>query len=94
MLVISRTPAPRETLLDDTDIATLPDRIVQQMTRDELITIVRSCPTRPLQCKTTQRLEFYDKPTLRRLAFLVRRCCQQRLTRQEARMLVDDQSTP
>lgn len=94
MLTLSPTPTTTERLLDDTDIATLPDRTVHSMTREELITLVRSSPVAPPQPDIKNHIDLYDKSTLRRLAFLVRRCCQKRLARDAQQTATNEFTTP
>ena len=79
LLATAPTRRPSAIHLDDTDIATLPDRAIRLMTRDELMTLVRSCPEHLRHPGTDSHVGHYDDATLKRMAFLVRRCCQKRL---------------
>ena len=65
---------PREEALDDTMVAELSARQITQMTRRELVRVVRSARTPAAQ----RRLEYYDHATLQRLAYQARLCCQRR----------------
>ncbi|MFK7818328.1 MAG: BON domain-containing protein [Planctomycetaceae bacterium] len=75
------TPEDRlaEPQLDETDIANLPDCVMQSMTRDELIAVIQSCPAQDQHANAVVRLSLLDWPTLLRLAFLARQYCQAKL---------------
>ncbi len=85
MLVLSRESISQSAvLLDDTDIATLPDRTIRAMTRQELLTVIRSCHEHPRHCDSESHVAHYDEATLLRLTFLVRRCCRKRVANCDA----------
>lgn len=79
--VVSSPPAIRESL-DRPMIAELPGDLIDCMTRDELVRLIRAAELPTLLSPSLQRsLPFYDGETLKRLAHLARRCCQGQLTR-------------
>lgn len=65
---------PREAL-DKATIAELSHRRLEQMTRDELIRLIRASELPILRCRDDERLEYLDRRTLLRGAHLARRCC-------------------
>ena len=60
--------------LDQGLIADLPEGLVNSMTCDELVRVIRAANVSHLECYY-QRLPYYDCETLRRLAHLACRCC-------------------
>lgn len=76
---VAQRPAtmPDEILeaLDKADLAELSSVQISRMTCDELIRVVRATQLPLLRPETDEHLEFYDRPTLERLVYLVRRCC-------------------
>ncbi len=64
--------------LDQEDIATLSDRILDRMDRDELIRVIMSCHYFPASSRHAEHVPLYDTSTLRQLAYQSRRCCRHR----------------
>jgi hypothetical protein len=60
-------------------IANLQDREIAQMSREDLIDLVRISSLPFLSADVCGRLQFLGNETLSRLAFLVRRCCRNQL---------------
>jgi hypothetical protein len=63
--------------LDKSAVAKLSESALNDMTCDELVHVIRAAEL-PMLCLTElqRRLPFYDRETLKRLAFLARRSCQ------------------
>lgn len=78
---IQRFSSPTESgeALDKLAIAELITAAIEQMTCDELARLIRATdlPT-ALRPDLERRLPHYDHETLRRMAYLARRCCQNR----------------
>jgi hypothetical protein len=64
--------------LDDATIADLSAMKISQMTRDELVRVIKAARLPQLNSATGEHLELYDRRTLERLIFLARRCCRHR----------------
>jgi len=64
--------------LDKTTIAELPVRFIAEMSREELIRVIRTAQLPLLDARALRRLPFLDRPALERLAHLARRCCRTR----------------
>jgi len=74
--------------LDDTTIANLSAITISQVTRDELVRVIRAARL-PLVCGATDgQLEFHDRSTLERLVYLARHCCRNRATDLQSRRSV------
>jgi hypothetical protein len=73
-------PEPEE-VLDAYTIAELTDRAIEAMTRDELIRLIHAGRYPRLQADADQHTPYADRATLLRVAFLVRRCCRNRIAR-------------
>ncbi|MCA9015733.1 MAG: hypothetical protein KDA77_10420 [Planctomycetaceae bacterium] len=67
--------------LDQTLIADLPNEQIHQMTKGELVRVVQAANPSVLNAECQQRLPWFDRATLERLAFLARYCCQNRISR-------------
>jgi hypothetical protein len=66
--------------LDSSTIAGLSATTIERMTRRELIRVIRAARVPDRLCpKSGHCLAFYDLKTLRRLAYVARRCCQSQL---------------
>jgi|GEM_PF-3110631 len=61
--------------LTKSQIAELTCDDIQAMSEDELIQIIVSARPCPVSEDVAERLEYYDRATLERLAFLTRRLC-------------------
>lgn len=66
--------------LDQRTIADLPSTIFAEMTRDELVRVIRIADLPFLAAATFEHLPLCDRQTLERLANLARRCCLNRKT--------------
>jgi hypothetical protein len=66
--------------LDKIKIAELPVRFIAEMSREELIRVIRTAQLPLLDARTLRRLPFLDRSALERLAHLARRCCRTRRT--------------
>jgi len=64
--------------LDKIKIAELPIRFIAEMSREELIGVIRTAQLPLLDSRALRRLPFLDRPALERLAHLGRRCCRTR----------------
>ncbi len=64
-------------MLDKSSIAELSAALIDGMACDQLIRVIRAAEL-PTQFRPDlqQCLPFYDRETLKRLAYLARRCCQ------------------
>ena len=73
-------PQPgRVEALDRTSIAEMSATLIDKMTHDELVRVIGASRLPTLRRADLQdRLPFYDRDTLLRLAHLARRCCQNR----------------
>lgn len=68
--------------LDQATIAELTSDLIYEMSRVELVRVIRAGGIVNLLSRSLQeRLCFYDLETLRRLAFVARNCCQHKLFR-------------
>jgi len=56
-------------------IADMPRCRISQMTCNELARVIRAADMRLLRKEVSEHLESYDRETLERLVYLVRRCC-------------------
>lgn len=74
----SRTNAAQA--LDDATIAEFSLITIAQMTRDELVQVIRASRLPLLTAACDEHLEFHDRATLERLVCLARRCCRNRTT--------------
>lgn len=74
-LEASRAPCEA---LDKPAIGELSGALIEQMTQEELVRLISASDllTLRLDERLLRRLPFYDCETLRRLAHLARRCCQ------------------
>lgn len=70
----SDTLAPENTL-DRHEIASLSPTNISQMARGELADVVRAHNLALLGKDISEHLDFYDRETLERMVYLVRRCC-------------------
>jgi len=61
--------------LDKTKIAELPVRFISDMSREELIRLIRAAQLPLVDARTLPRLPYLDRAALERLAHLARRCC-------------------
>ena len=66
----------RRKIQDDAAIADLPPQTISHMSDSELVGVIRAAR---LPLMIGQCLQFQDRRTLERLAYLARRCCQNRL---------------
>lgn len=66
--------------LDEATIADLPAMKISHMTDDELVRVIRAARILQLKCASDEHLDYYDRTTLERLAYLARRCCRNRTT--------------
>jgi hypothetical protein len=66
--------------LDDVTIADFSLIAISQMTRDELVRVVRASRLPLLTIARDEHLQFHDRQTLERLVHLARRCCHNRMT--------------
>jgi hypothetical protein len=64
--------------LEKIKIAELPIRFIAEMSREELIRVIRAAQLPLLDSRALRRLPFLDRPALERLAHLGRRCCRTR----------------
>lgn len=64
--------------LDAAMIADLSAMKISQMTRYEVLRVIRAAHLPQLNSATGEHLELCDRKTLERLAFLARRCCRNR----------------
>jgi hypothetical protein len=64
--------------LDKNKIADLPVRFVSEMSREDLIHMIRGAQLPLIDVRTLRRLPFIDRSALERLAHLARRCCRTR----------------
>lgn len=61
---------------DKSTVADLSESAINRMTREELIEVIRAADlTDALHSDFEERLQFYDRPTLSRMAYLGRQCC-------------------
>jgi len=67
--------SPAGDTLDKRGIAELSSLQIAEMSRHELIDVVRSAQMELLHRDITDHVELYDRETLKRLAHLARRCC-------------------
>lgn len=68
--------------LDSLTIAELTAASIQQMSRDELTHVVHCAEAGSPQTENPlPRIDFYDRETLERLAFMARRSCQNRVAK-------------
>ena len=63
----------------DAAIADLPPQTISHMSDSELVGVIRAARLPLMIDRIGQRLQFQDRRTLERLAYLARRCCQNRL---------------
>ncbi len=68
--------------LDKIKIAELPVRFISDMSREDLIRVIRAAQLPFIDARTLRRLPFIDRPALERLAHLSRRCCRTWRTRE------------
>lgn len=62
--------------LDKSTVAELSAAVINDMTYDELVRMIRVADLRALHCPDLDRhFPFFDHMVLKRLAFLARRCC-------------------
>lgn len=62
--------------LDKSAVAELSDSAIDNMTCDELVRVIRAASLiDALHSNFDRRLPYYDRTTLRRMAYLARRCC-------------------
>jgi hypothetical protein len=61
--------------LDKNEIADLPVRFISEMSREDLIRMIRAAQLPLIDVRTLRRLPFIDRSALERLAHLARRCC-------------------
>ena len=76
---LRRITAPYDKIeaLDKSAVAELSATLINAMTRDELVRMIRVASLPVLLCPDLDRhLPFYDRETLTRLAYLARRCCE------------------
>jgi hypothetical protein len=66
--------------LDQGTIADLRPTRIAQMTRDELVRMIRIADLPFLSAETYEHLALHDRQTLERLANLARKCCVNRTT--------------
>lgn len=66
--------------LDDATIGDLSLDTISQMTRDELVRVIKAARLPLLSAASADHLEFHDRQTLERLVHLARRCCHNRMT--------------
>jgi hypothetical protein len=72
----STQPKGCETL-GKSSVAELSAALINSMTCDELIRVIRAADLPTLfRPELQQSIPFYDRETLKRLAYLARRCCQ------------------
>jgi hypothetical protein len=64
--------------LDDATIAEFSSIKISQMTRDEILRVIRAARLPLLKSGIDEQLEFYDRRTLERLVYLSRHCCRNR----------------
>lgn len=64
--------------LDDATIADLSLTTISQMTRDELVRVIRDARLPLLAASSAEHLAFHDRRTLERLTHLAGRCCRHR----------------
>jgi len=64
--------------LDKNKIADLPVRFISEMSREDLIRMIRAAQLPLIDARTLRRLPFIDRSALERLAHLARRCCRTR----------------
>ena len=76
--------------LDKIKIAELPVRFIAEMSREELIRVIRAAQLPLLDPRTLRRLPFLDRPALERLAHLARRCCRTRRAQTRTTRWPDD----
>lgn len=63
-------------VLDKSAVAEFSESDINNMSCHELVRVIRAASlTDAMQSDFDRRLPFYDRPTLKRLAFLARRCC-------------------
>ena len=63
--------------LDKSSVAELSAALIDSMTCDELIQVIRTAKLQTLFRPDLQQcLPFYERETLKRLAYLARQCCQ------------------
>lgn len=67
--------------LDPTLIAELSDCRIHQMTRPELMRVIRAASPPFVKEKCRRRLVNFDRAMLERLVFLTRYCCRNRIAR-------------
>ena len=60
-------------------VALLVDAEINRMSCDDLIDIIRLANLPALDAETNRRLEWMGEADLRRMAYLTRRCCQNRM---------------
>jgi hypothetical protein len=75
---------------DKINIAELPVRFIAEMSREELIRVIRAAQLPLLDPRTLRRLPFLDRPALERLAHLARRCCRTRRAQARTNRWPDD----
>jgi hypothetical protein len=78
--------------LDRIKIAELPVRFIAEMSREELIRVIRAAQLPLLDSRALRRLPFLDRPALERLAHLGRRCCRTRRAQTTTSRSPDDVS--
>jgi hypothetical protein len=62
--------------IDKSSVAELSAALIDSMTRDELIQVIRAAELQTLFRPDLQQcLRFYERETLKRLAYLARQCC-------------------
>ena len=71
--------------LDDATIAEFSQMTISQMTRDELIRVIRASRLPLLTAASNEHLEFHDRKTLELLVYLAQRCCRKRTTLSQSR---------
>jgi hypothetical protein len=61
--------------LNKNTIAKLPIRFISEMSRDDLIRVIRTAELPLVDARALPRLPYLDRAALERLAHLARRCC-------------------
>jgi hypothetical protein len=68
-------PRSQDEALDKAAIAEIPTGLFSQMSREELIRVIRASELPLVDARTLERFQYLDRATLQRLAHLARRCC-------------------
>lgn len=69
---------PRPPFLDEERIAHMTDDEITRMSRDQLVDRIRAARLPVIRKDVNRALPHYDRETLERLVFLIRRCCYER----------------